>query len=420
LKEKCKKLKQLKELTTNAVILHFGNGIVEVSASRESIADSKQSLDALEKLATKAIVSIKTLLTDSFGKVKDTAEFFATYREMSQSFVVDKFAKYGEYSIEHRWVKSPVFKKVKMTTITNLGRRSRVTDKIRKDEMSEAKKEIELQMITNLFFLKAPESVQLMNKRLRDWLNPGRTTMILIEPLNGDTASFDQLINDLEVKDFQSLTWTEKPKEERVKVAREKEEFCVHDPIGYDRHTYLTLDGNSQEWLYVPLKEGSWGEYDIGLVKGLSQYLNREIGKKICGVAPRALHMIAGDANFSPLKNWLADWKPSKKQLAYVKRLSAKNSDTMRLVSQLKDLDDDFLIEMGKEYRSLEKNETETVPEMLVNLIRLTDDYKEFEKRDEKLTKVLDTYPLLADLYYRNSNLDDVTLYVNAKFKAKK
>lgn len=418
LKEKCKKLLQLKELTQKSVILHFGNGVVEVSASRESIADSKHSLAALEKLATKGVVAIKTLLTDSFGKVNSSAEYFKTYRELSEYFVVDSFAKYGTYSINGGWIKSDLFKKVKMTVVSNLGKRNRVTEKIFKTELSDTKKDIDLKHIANLYFLKAPESAVQSNKRLREWLNPNRTTMILLEPLNGDVASLDQVIADLGAKDFTSLTWTEKPKEERVKIVREKQEFCLHS-VGYGtRHVYTTLADNTQEWLYVPLTDDLWTKTDLGELRDLDEHLRKQ-GKRICGVAERAEKMVKGDKNFSPLSVWLKDWEPSKKELNFVKKFAAKHVETMQLVCKLPDLQDDVLVDAAKSYKGFAKDEIDILPEMLANKARQTDEYKEFEKKDKELGKILNQYPLLSQLSYYGRNMaEDVALYVNAKFKA--
>ena len=60
LMHKVQALQDLNTFCTQNVILHFGNGIVEVSASRESIADSAKTLKALEKMAAKALLEAQT------------------------------------------------------------------------------------------------------------------------------------------------------------------------------------------------------------------------------------------------------------------------------------------------------------------------------------------------------------------------
>ena len=92
------------------LILHFGNGVVEVSASRESIADSKWTTENLEKLMAKAFAELTSYVTVKFAQVTDTKSYLQTYAAMSESFDVDAHAKFGEYAIENNWVKSELLK----------------------------------------------------------------------------------------------------------------------------------------------------------------------------------------------------------------------------------------------------------------------------------------------------------------------
>jgi hypothetical protein len=421
LMDQVKKLYQLQELVNRKVILHMGNGVVEVSASRESIADSKISLAALEKIATKAIVTIKTHLSDKFGKVNSNAEFFNTYRELSSYFVTDKFAKYGEYKINNDVIEGDIFKKIRMTTITNLGRRSRVTEKITRKEVSEGRKAISVKDLADVYFLKAEESPMKQNRRLRDYFKTGKTNLVLIEAFAGDMASLDQVITDFGVKDFQSLTWTQVPKEEKVKVVREKEAFCVHTVDRYNRHEYLTLDGNTRKWFYVQMDGTSWGEYSSELLKDLKSYVKAEADAYICGLSSKAVKLVDGDANFSPLSDWLDAFKPTKKHIAYAKMLGAANRDVMDLISSLKDIEDFFLQEMAQEYKAMAKSETADLPSLLTKKVQETEEYKEFEQNDKKLSEILKKkYPLLQELtYYGHRHKDDLIVYINAKHKAK-
>jgi hypothetical protein len=421
LMQKSKKLFQLQELVNRKVILHMGNGLVEVSASRESIADSNLSIEALDKLATKAIVSIKTHLLNEFGKVNSNAEFFKTYKELSFYFVTDKYAKYGNYHINGDSIQSDLFKKIKMTHITNLSRRSRITDKITKKEVSEGSKALSVKSLDEIYFLKGELSAVKQNKRLKDYFKSGRSNMVLIESLVGDGASLDQVIADFDVKDFQSLTWTEEPKEVKVKVEREKESFCAHTVDRYNRHEYLTLAGNTKKWFYVEMDGTSWGEYSSELLKDLSSHIKEQETAYICGLSSKAVKLVQGDPNFLPLKDWINKFKPTKKHISYAKSMAAANGEVMKLVSSLEDLQDSFLEEMAKEYKALGKKEIEVLPEILMAKVKETDEYKEFEKSDKKLAETLrDKYPLLQDIYYYgHRHRGDVTIYINAKHKVK-
>src|ERR1700687_317388 len=50
---RCPTLKKIEDFVRRKLLIHIGNGVVEVAASRESIADSDKTKDALEKLAVK-------------------------------------------------------------------------------------------------------------------------------------------------------------------------------------------------------------------------------------------------------------------------------------------------------------------------------------------------------------------------------
>jgi hypothetical protein len=413
--EKCNKLRHLKSLATKPIILRFGNGIVEVSASRESIADSKYSLEALEKIATKAVVSIKTHITNSFGKVKSTAEFFETYRDLSKYFHVEAFANYGIYRIRNGSVESDLFKKVKITRMTNIGRRGQTGDRIFKTEMSETRSEIRIEDIDKLYFLKAQESVVLQNRRLKEYFKT-KKVLILLEPKGDDVASLDQMITDFGGKDLQSLVWYPKPKAERVEVERDKEQFCVHALSRNGReHEYMTLETVDKTWIYVPMVDASWGKHDPELLKELSIHLiSHKIGQ-VCGIAPRTVKKVQGNENFIPLEEFLKEFKPNNKQLNYAKNVVAKNLDEMKLIARLEGLNDKDLSEMAKEYKDMGK--TESVPSMLMNLIHKTDEFKEFEEKDKELTKSLKKYPLLKEISSWCKYEDDVVVYLNAKYK---
>lgn len=421
LMEKTKKFEMLRGLVRKKIIFHFGNGVVEVSASRESIADSKLSVDALEKMAKDAISAIKLHVSKQFAKVKDAKSYFNTYRELAPYFNLDGFAKFDKYEINGGYIRSELFKKVKMTDITTRGRYGR-NGKMKKEELSEQSKYVDLNKVPLIYFMKGEESIIKVNKRLREHFSKHQD-MILIEALNGDVASLDKIIGDLEVKDFQSIQWVEQPKEPKVKVEREAEAFCAHVPSQRDRHVYMTLNDNEQEYLYVPLQGTSWGDYDSGLLGNLCQYLQTKEDKKVCGLSAKVIKHIAGDKNFKPLEDWLNDYKPSKRHINYVKRMYSENSDLMEIVVLLKDVEDEFLAEMAKEYKGFKQRaDEEHVPEMLVEIIKKTDEFKEFEKKDKELTKVLKGKYSLLDHFSRwniEKYLDDITVFINAKHKVK-
>lgn len=438
--EKVPNLKKLSELIKREVILHFGNGIVEVSASRESIADSKRTTDSLNKLAGRACLEVCSYISDAFSKVTDTAGYLNTYAKMSPDFEVDKFAKFGAYEIESGWIKSDLLKKVRMTHVSCLNRRGRRIEKVSKTEYSDGKKQIKIEHLNNLFYATVAEGKIQQNKRIREYLK-SYTQLFIIEPMivveydetlavNGqvigrtvksrtiDQTSFDQVLSDLGVKDFQTITYVEEPKEtrpEKVQILRENEEFC-YSQLGWGRYQYTTLAKNTQKWLYVPLDGGAWG-YDTNDLRELSDYLAIEKGFKICGLAARAIKMVDGDKNYSPLKDWLANYEPSKKEVITAKWQEANHKDVSQVIAKLKDIKDKVLIAMGEEYKAMLKDNGTRFPSLIVDKIKKLQEVKDFKERDAKFGQLIKSdYPLLNELGGYCSNWKELSFYVNAKY----
>jgi hypothetical protein len=438
---KCPKLCQLKNLLKEELILHFGNGIVEVSASRESIADSKVTVSSLDRIASKALIEVQTYISKAFGKVVTTSEYFETYNMLSGSFVVDKFAKFGDYTIEGDWwVKNPLFKSVKMTSISTLNRRGHRVQKVTKTEFHQGKRDISIKQINDLFFFSTLESKVKQNKRVREYLKNG-SQMTIIEPLlvhkyktvklsDGttkqeiessklDTASYDKVLADLSVKDFSTIEYVEELKQPKVKLLRDDKQICLHVFDRHNRHDYVTLKDNTTKWLYFPIKNG-YQKYENEVLKELNQFLKESEGMSICGVAERAESMVEGNKNFSLLDNWLDSYTSNKETRAYVKGILSQNNSTIETISRVKDIEDTFLTEMIEEYKSVTKSKIKVVPEILVNKIKKEQEIKDFEERDKKLTLSVDKdYPLLKDCKYIVHH-NELGFYINAKFNDKK
>lgn len=438
--QKVPNLQKLSDLIKREVILHFGNGVVEVSASRESIADSKRTIDALSKLAGKATLEVSTYITDAFGKVADTAAYLNTYAKMSGDFEVDKFAKFGSYEIDGGWITGDLLKKIRITMVSCLNRRGHRIEKVSKTELhQESKKQIKIENLNNLFYATVAESKVQQNKRIREYLK-SYTQLFIIEPLLNivydtttnkdgtttqtiksktlDTKSFDQVVSDLGVKDFQTITYVDLPKDQKVKVLRENEEFC-YSRLGYHRYQYTTLAKNTQKWLYIELEGNKWGKYDSTELSELSEYLNGTEQLKICGLAGRALKMVQGDKNYAPLKEWLDSYKPSKTDILISKRKASKQMEIGEVISKLKDIKDKFLVEMGEEYRALRKLDSSKLPGLIANRIGELQEIKDFVANDTEFGKLIRSdYPLLKEIGYC-TNWTELSFYANAKYEGR-
>lgn len=433
-------LQKLSNLVKKEVVLHFGNGVVEVSASRESIADSERTVEALGRLAARAALEISTYVTEAFGKVTDTSMYLNTYATLSEYLDVDKYAKFGEYAIQGNWISSPLLKKVKITAVSCLNQRGRRIEKVTKNELSEGKKQVEIRHLNNLFYVSKEETKIQQNKRIREYFR-SYTQLFIIEPLlnivydtvtnkdgtktqveksrSFDKKSFDQVVKDLGVKDFQTITYVDVPKEQKPKILRENEEFC-YSRLGYHRYQYTTLAKNSQKWFYVELVGNQWGKYNSSDLEELSNYLSETESVKICGLAGRALKMVQGDKNYTPLSDWLSTYKPSKSDILIAKAKAAKHGDIASVVMRLKDIKDKFLIEMADEYKAMTKAGRDKLPALLANKLGELTELKDFKTNDAAFGTLVKTeYPLLRDMQYC-TNWAEVSFYVNAKYKGSK
>lgn len=422
---KCPTLYKLKHFVHQKILLHLDNGVVEVAASRESIADSTKSIDALEKIAQKAVQEIREYIASRFKAVASPEEFISTYQELSKNFPIESgFAKYGDYRINGKYLESELFKKIKMTEIHCLGRYNRRVERVTKVEMREDRKSIPLEYFQYTFFSNSTESSVVRNKRSKAFFEK-YNKFILLEAIQGN-SEFDKVVKDLNIKDFRTLTFVILPKEERVRVRveRDKQEFCLHTLVG-SRHTYITLAGNAQKWFYVPINDSGWvwdsqQIFNMESLKELSYYLTEHLDTKICGVASKALSMIKGDKNFSPLADFLSIYKPSKGEINFVKYLKGKNQATVNILKDIKDIKDKEIAEILKEYSSFTSNLMDSVPTILQKKINETKELKDFAARDEKVEKLIRMkYPLVKEIGQYSTHHKELGYYINAVWKEK-
>lgn len=415
-------LYKLTEFIRHTPLFHIDNGVLDVSASRESITDSPKSKDAFEKLASKTFLEVKTHIASQFKKATEVSEYIDTYQTLNGSFNVEKgFADHKEYRIDIEYLKSELFKKVTITEVHCMGKygRGRV-EKLTKEMQAIDKKRIPLRNLGDLFFVDTNESLIAQNKRIRTYFENDKNRLFIIQPLVNFSAEFKQVVSDLKVRDFQDITYTVVPKEERVKIVREKTKFCVHPTRG--GCIYPTLADNTQKWLFVPITKSGW-EMPLNDLRELNEYIGDEYDLQICGLAERALKMVEGDKNFSPLKDWLDKFKPSKKELNYAKMLKGKNSDWVTTLSLIKGIDDPELVDIVKEYKELEHN-ISVFPSTLLKKVNEEKAVKDFVAQDEAVTKLLrKTYPLFVSAggrYGDKKEAQEFVFYLNVKYKESK
>lgn len=422
--DKCPTLKKLKGFTKQKMLIHLGNGVLEVAASREAIADSDRTVKALEQIGQITGQQVKKHISDRFKSVKTSGEFVKTYQEMNAYFEVESgFAKYGKYQINGSNLESDLFQKVKMTEIHCLGkgRRTRV-EKITKVDLVDKHKRIPLELLEHVFFNSVAENKITQNKRIKTHFEK-HMKMILIEEIQGN-PEFAQIIKDVNAKDFQTLTFVVLPKAARVVVSRDKQEFCLHTLRYGGRFHHTTLSGNTQKWFFVPITDAGWempAGWDRFMLEGLDDYLRTTANTRICGVAKRSLSMIKGDTNFAPLKNYLDKYKPNKEEIKFAKQMEAKNQEVVWVLEKLKGIKDKELVDIIAEYKKFsDAGSTKHIPEALMTIAKKEKEVKDFAAQDKKVENLIKTkYPLIERYTSHDSHVQELIYYVNAKYEEK-
>ena len=127
--------------------------------------------------------------------------------------------------------------------------------------------------------------------------------------------------------------------------------------------------------------------------------------------------MVKGDANWSPLKDWLDAYTASKSDILISKREAMGNSFVAGIVGSLKDIKDTFLVEMAQEYKAIDKVRHSKIPSLITAKIGELKEVAEFVDKDKKFAKLVkDKYALLGDLQTYGLKVAEVTIYGNAKF----
>lgn len=421
--QKVKALSGLTSRINKTLILHFGNGLVGVSASRESIDDSDLTIQALNKMANAASLAIDNHIKAEFAKVKSTSEHFATYKALSPYFSVDKFSKFGDYSIQQGELVSADMPKIKMTIAHTLDKRKRHrVERLTRDEVKDADKSIPIDALDRVFLITKTENTVTQNKRLRAFFTgkPAEKSSAILLEYSGDPAVVDKLVKDLGIKAFETLEYTEVPRAAKVKIEREKQEFCMHSFTSYGRHQYTSLEKNTKQYLYVLIgTDGSWEGFSQGDLRDLNYYLKENESLEIVGLADKAYKMVNGDKNFTPLKEWLAKYSPSVAEVNFAIANQAKNGNVMEAVVGLQGIKDTFLADMAKEYKAIlaGKRKIREIPGLLQLKVKEAPLPKAFFDNDAKLTKLIDEkYPLVRDVSRYSDSFKELTFYINAKY----
>jgi len=409
---------KLNELVTGRLVLHLNNGDLEVSASREEIADSKHTTDSLTIITAKALKTITDMLTREFTKAKTPFEHLTVYMSLKDSYKLDAYRKCGMFVVnDNNAISSSLFDSVKIER----AEMPAPTYILVKDDLNKRSRRgwrnkttmLKPEWFDKLYFTDGTETALIINYRLRSLLAKGSTVIIFTKKAD-DAGQFDQLKMGLGLKDLKSVNYTKPARKSKdiQKVERTKQEFCIHRMDRYSNAaTYITLEKNTQKWLFVE-RETTISRLEL---QHLSEYFDAK-GYKVCKLGQDAIRRVKGDANFTALADFLKTYKPNPEDINSLKFDAAQNISIMQKMTKLVGIKHKFLVSMIEEYKRLKNVD---LPETINDLIGKNKDVEKFKEDDKALSKDLNTvYPLLPHLMWPNDpkTLAEIVIYLNAKY----
>jgi hypothetical protein len=422
--EKIQPMKALVDLVKGRLIMHFNTGDVEVGASREEIADSIHSIKRLTDISENILKEVTKTIAAEFKKVKTPFEHFQTFKTLAKGYKLTNYNKFGEFEINyHGNLESELFALIKIDRCDV----NAMDDKLDKSEMGSSRRrsyfsrvQLAEESFDKLYYVDTDENILVINNRIRTLCDQNGWSIVFTKR-EGQDKAFKKVIDALGAKPlsaFEPMKKERKAREAKPKVERTKQQFCIHDKSRYvNQATYITLDSNTQKWLYV--ERGS-SEETLGL-KEMSEYATAKGGWKVCALSKDAMKRVKDDKNFKPLAEWLKTVKVDSTDTKILKFEVSINTDKMQSLAKAQGIKDKFLVKMIEEYKTNVKQQNYTIPEVVRKQFGKVDEVEQFKVDDKELAKELKSrWPLLDNLGYELRNggtkvMEEIVAYINAK-----
>src|ERR1035437_806151 len=447
--EKIPNMESLLERLVSKAIIHIGNGVIEVAMSREQIADSPFTIEAMSDLAKTMESNLKSHITTIFKLAKTNAEWIKAFKELSNLANVDDYSKFGDYKIERSAIYSENFSDIECMHVSLRKKRRAKNASLERENG----RFIHLDNVDNVFVCDTTEPVVTQNKRMREYMErTNRMSMMLINatekksidpkwvrPVHVNsslavapmivTLTFKEskkvlakIVADFNAKGLSTLPYTPTVRIPKAKRDRTKEMFTMHESTGNGKSpkttTIETVQNTTDTYYYVPYKQ-----YDkfASELNDLFEYMDRQ-KITLCAMTEDSISMVQGCKQFRSYTEWKTNFKPDAKTLARMKGCKAKNHKEVNLLKRSKEtIKDKHVALMLHEYRN-NVIESDIVPKTLLEWCK--DDLAHFVAEDDKLTKLLDdVYPLVGALQnaynVTTGHIDELVYYINAKNKGR-
>lgn len=440
----------LKEIKCQAVI-HIGNGMLDIPATRESVSTEEINKEILGKLAPKLQEGLAKHIKAEFAKAKTYSEWITTYVELSEMFEVDEYAKRGDYSIKGETVRSNTFNEFNMFEAGPGPRKG-----FRREPVAE----IELEQLDRIFYIDDPdEPMVTQNRRIKEFQQrTGKKTVILVQAaeqsvmevvktalipivqqpskvvpgttiaapmtvkkvlttLAESEKALTKFLKDLGGEALSTLPYTAPIRAPRALRVKEKEEFTLHR-FRFGKKNPLTttlenVESKDAKYLYIDFKD--WNKHVVEFGK-MNNFIEGR-GWMLCAMTPKAIKQVKGHKNFKPYEAWMAAFVPSATLIASICNKRAKNNVLMGFLAKASTkIADPVLAGMVDCYETILKTNPEDVPEKILKLV--SNEIEAFEKDDAELTKLIKAKYILLNRMSApvdSSIANELVSYINSK-----
>lgn len=423
--------------------ISVGNGDVEVSASREAIADSEFSQKSINQIAAGIFKSIEKQVAEEINKSKNFIGYIETHyrlnNTLNEKLPTEKTLGKTKYSIDGRYcLKADLFDHVKITQYSLNHQRNRTV------VSTETVKNLYVQKNTTFMYQDLDEGASKTRERIRNFFNndDGKQVYLIEGTTTGSKEQLRQLIEEIEANPISNYALPEVVKEKTKRVSN-KGKLCLHYlscEYGRSRH-YPTVGRDSQHLefdeidtdtthLYVEMVNGGIPE-DIGsefvhMIKFL-----KEKNYEIVGLSSQVKSKVLELENFKDYKTFvkkIADHIPlSTEELNSLRKKTWKGAGDFQKLSNytktIKDKEIKELLEMDNEIKALTSME---ISDKVLGIYskKVKEIQEEVEAKNKLVEKLTKKYPLVGavdDWRCRhdknNKVLQELVEYINLKSK---
>ena len=423
--------------------ISVGNGDVEVSASREAIADSEFSQKSINQIAAGIFKSIEKQFTEDINKSKNFIGYIETHyrlnNTLNERLPTEKTLGKTKYSIDGRYcLKADLFDHVKITQYSLNHQRNRTV------VSTETVKNLYVQKNTTFMYQDLDEGASKTRERIRAFFNndDGKQVYLIEGTTTGSKEQLRQLIEEIEANPISNYELPEVVKEKTKRVSN-KGKLCLHYlscEYGRSRH-YPTVGRDSQHLefdeidtetthLYVEMVNGGIPE-DIGSEFAHMIKFLKEKNYEIVGLSSQVKSKVLELENFKDYKTFvkkIADHIPlSTEELNSLRKKTWKGAGDFQKLSNytktIKDKEIKELLEMDNEIKALASTE---ISDKVLGIYskKVKEIQEEVEGKNKLVEKLTKKYPLVGavdDWRYRhdknNKVLQELVEYINLKSK---